>query len=82
MIRRLVEHTAAYTLANLASRGTVLIWLIVLPSFLSAADYGVLGLIITTAALVNLLIPLEVTQGLARYYPTAEPRDKRLSNSP
>jgi len=77
MIRRLVGHTAAYTFANLVSRGTAVAWLIVLPSFLSVADYGALGLIVTTAALVNLLVPLEITQGLARYCPTAEPGDKR-----
>jgi O-antigen/teichoic acid export membrane protein len=76
MIRRLVGHTAAYTFANLVSRGTAVVWLIVLPSFLSVADYGALGLIVTTAALVNLLVPLEITQALARYYPTAEPHDK------
>ena len=76
MIRALIGHTAAYTFANLVSRGTAVAWLIVLPSFLSVADYGALGLIITAAALVNLLVPLEITQGLARYYPTAEPPAK------
>jgi O-antigen/teichoic acid export membrane protein len=78
MIRQLIGHTAAYTFANLASRGTVLVWLIVLPAFLTVADYGVLGLIITTAALVSMLVPLEISQGLARYYPAAEPGDKRF----
>ncbi len=77
MIQRLLQHSAAYTVANLCSRGTVFIWLLVLPSFLSAADYGALGLIITTAALVNVLIPLEITQALARYYPPAEPPEKQ-----
>lgn len=76
MIRRLAGHTAAYTFAHLASRGTVLIWLILLPSFLSAADYGALGLILTTAALVNVVVPLEISQALARYYPPAQPREK------
>jgi O-antigen/teichoic acid export membrane protein len=77
VIRNLIGHTAAYTFANLVSRGTAVAWLIVLPSFLSVADYGALGLIVTTAALVNLLVPLEVTQGLVRYYPTAELPDKK-----
>ena len=71
MIRELIGHSAAYTLSNLLARATTLVWLIVLPSFMPAADYGVLGLVITTAALVNVLVPLEVSQGLARYYATA-----------
>lgn len=77
MIRLLAGHAAAYTISTLLSRGVVVVWLIVLPSFLAAADYGVLGLIITTAALVNVLVPLEVTQGLARYYPGAATHDKQ-----
>ena len=76
MIRQLITHTAAYTFANIVSRGTILVWLIVLPAFLSTADYGALGLIMTTAALVTMLVPLEVSQGLARYYSTA-PQDER-----
>src|SRR5437868_1195519 len=77
VIRQLIGHTAAYTFANIVSRGTILVWLIVLPAFLSTAEYGVLGLIMTTAVLVNVLVPLEVTQGYARYYPTAPDREKR-----
>lgn len=71
MLRQLIGHSAVYTFANLVSRGTVLVWLIVLPRFLNAADYGAFGLIITIAAIVNVSLPLEVSQGLARYYSTA-----------
>lgn len=77
MIRQLIGHTAAYTFANIVSRGTILVWLVVLPTFLPAADYGVLGLIMTAAAMVNVLVPLEVTQGYARYYPTAPEEERR-----
>lgn len=76
MIRRLAGHSAIYTFANLASRGTMLVWLIVLPSFLSPADYGALGLIVTVAALVLVMVPLEISQALARYFPPAEPADQ------
>ncbi len=77
MIRQLLGHTAAYTFANLASRGTVLVWLLVLPSFISSSEYGALGLILTAAALVNVAVPLEISQALARYYPPAAPADQR-----
>lgn len=77
MIREFVGHSAAYTFANLLSRGTVLVWLIVLPHFLSAADYGVLGLVTTIAAIVNVVVPLEISQALARYYPAAVKAERR-----
>ena len=40
LIRQLAGHTAAYTVASIASRGTVLVWLLVLPSFISTSEYG------------------------------------------
>jgi O-antigen/teichoic acid export membrane protein len=76
VIRQLIGHSAAYTAANLLSRGTILVWLIILPRFLGTADYGALGLIVTVAAIVNVSFPLEVSQGLARYYATAPEQDR------
>ena len=77
MIRDFIRHSAAYTFANLFSRGTVVIWLLVLPAFLSIADYGVLGVLTTVAALFNVIVPLEVTQAMARYAPGADHVERR-----
>lgn len=77
MSRALAGQTISYTSSMLLTRGVAVVWLIVLPHFLNTAEYGVFGLVATAAALINLLIPLEVTQGLARYYPTAEPSDAK-----
>ena len=77
MIRDFLAHSIAYTVASIASRGTVLVWLLVLPSFISTAEYGALGLILTAAALVQIAVPLEISQALARYYPPAAPADQR-----
>ena len=75
-MKGLIGQTAIYTVANIASRGTAVVALMVFPFFLGAADYGALGLIMTIAALVQLLVPLEVSQGLARYYGTAAEAEK------
>jgi O-antigen/teichoic acid export membrane protein len=77
MIRDFIRHSAAYTVANLFSRGTVIVWLLVLPAFLSVADYGTLGVLTTFAALFNVIVPLEVTQALARYAPGAGQSERR-----
>lgn len=77
MIRQLVGHSAAYSFANFASRGIILAWLILLPRFLSVADYGALGLVMTVAAMVNVLVPLEISQGLARHFPGAPEGERR-----
>jgi O-antigen/teichoic acid export membrane protein len=78
MIRDFIRHSAAYTFANLFSRGIVVIWLLVLPAFLSIADYGVLGVLTTVGALFNVIVPLEVTQALARYAPGADHVERRV----
>jgi O-antigen/teichoic acid export membrane protein len=77
MIRQLIGHTAAYTFANLASRGTILVWLIILPRFMDAGDYGALGLIMSVAAIVSVVVPLEISQALARFYPGAPEEERR-----
>jgi len=73
---RLLSQSVLYTVANLASRATMLVALIILPLILGARDYGVIGLVVATAAFVNIVAPLEVSQGLARFYATSPPRDK------
>ncbi|MGQ0559098.1 MAG: lipopolysaccharide biosynthesis protein [Sphingosinicella sp.] len=78
MLRTLIGHSAIYTAANLAARGTVLVTLIALSFFLSPTEYGALGMIATLAALVNVTVPLEITQALARYHGTASPGERQL----
>ncbi len=72
MSRSLAVQTAAYSVATLLSRGIAVVFLIVLPAFVSVEDYGVLGLTATVIALASVIIPLEVSQGLVRFYPGAE----------
>jgi O-antigen/teichoic acid export membrane protein len=72
MSRSLAVQTVAYSAATLLSRGIAVVFLIVLPGFVSVEDYGVLGLTATVIALANVIVPLEVSQGLIRFYPGAE----------
>jgi O-antigen/teichoic acid export membrane protein len=73
MLKRLIGHSFVYTAVNLVSRGTMVLALIILPFFLAPDEYGALGMFIAIAALINVTIPLEVSQGLARFHATAEP---------
>jgi O-antigen/teichoic acid export membrane protein len=69
--RELSVHTflsegAVYAFSNVLARGLGLILLPVLARYLSPADYGAIELVAAAYALLNLLLPLEVTQGMAR----------------
>ena len=77
MIRQFVNDSFAYGMATLLSRATMVVALLVLPFLLTPRDYGALSMIVTVAALVAIVAPLEVSQGLARYYAPATPNDKK-----
>lgn len=70
-----LKSVVTYSAATIISRSGQVAMLIVFPFLLSPAQYGVLGLFIAIAALVNLL-PLEITQGLARHLSDADQMDK------
>jgi O-antigen/teichoic acid export membrane protein len=67
MMEKAVRQSAAYGIATLLSRATLVVALLVLPFILTPRDYGALSMIVTIAALVAILVPMEVSQGLARY---------------
>lgn len=77
MMRALLGQGAVYAGATILARGASVALLIVLPLFLSPTEYGVLSLILAISALVVSNAPMEVTQGLVRYFPTASDRAKR-----
>ena len=76
MIDKAIRQSVAYGTATILSRATLLVALLVLPFILTPADYGALAMIVTIAALVAIIVPLEVSQGLARHYAPARPADK------
>lgn len=65
-IRRFMRDGATYAVSNILARSTGLILLPILTRHLSPAEYGVVELSAVVFALLNLVLPLEVTQGMAR----------------
>lgn len=68
MIRALWRDGAVYAVGNVLSRGIALLLLPLLTRVLSPSDYGALDLIVTCGVLVNLVVPLESSQALARFW--------------
>ena len=66
MIRAVLRDAAIYTLPTLLTRGLSVIMLPIYARALSPTDYGVLDLITTTGTILNVLLCLEVAQGLVR----------------
>lgn len=77
MMNQALRQSAAYGAATILSRATLLVSLLVLPYLLTPRDYGALSMLVTVAALVVILVPLEVSQGLARHYAPAPSGEKK-----
>lgn len=77
MLKALVRDSAIYSLATLLSRGLVILMVPFYTRVLSPADFGVLELITIMVVLVNLVVPLEIGQGLARFWNEVGDDDQR-----
>ena len=68
MFKAALRDSLIYGLASILSRGLAIFLLPIYTRVLSPADYGVYDLLVTLVALANLVVALEVSQGLARYW--------------
>lgn len=66
LIRELMRDGAIYALSAIASRGLSFLLVPLYTRLLAPAEYGALDLIVTFGLLVNLVVALEVGQGMAR----------------
>lgn len=68
MLKAVLRDSLIYGLASILSRGLTIFLLPIYTRVMSPADYGVYDLLVTLVALANLVVALEVSQGLARYW--------------
>lgn len=68
MIRSVLRDSVIYGGAAVLSRGVAIILLPIYTRVLSPSEYGAFDLIVTLGVLANLIVALEVSQGLARFW--------------
>ncbi|HEX9931953.1 MAG TPA: oligosaccharide flippase family protein, partial [Allosphingosinicella sp.] len=72
MMRALFRDTIIYGLSAVLSRGLSLIVLPIYTRILAPTDYGVLDMVMVVGTFATLLVALEITQALARFYGDTE----------
>ena len=78
MLRRVLRDSVLYSASALLSRGVAIVLVPLYTRFLQPAEYGALDLLTVVATLVNYLVLLEISQGVARVYADAKTeRDKQ-----
>ena len=69
MNNRLAGDVLVYFAAFTLSKALSLLSVIFFARYMSPSDFGGVDIVTAAASLANVLLPLEVTQALARYYP-------------
>jgi O-antigen/teichoic acid export membrane protein len=75
VLKRLLSDVFVYGLSSVLARSVGLLLLPILTRYLSAAEYGVAEILAVCFVLANLLLPLEVSQAVARLF--GDSRDAR-----
>lgn len=71
MLKAVIRDSLVYGLASILTKGLAIFLLPLYTRVLSTGDYGAYDLLITTAVATNLVVALEISQGLARFLPEA-----------
>jgi O-antigen/teichoic acid export membrane protein len=79
MLKQFFKDSFLYGIAGLLSRGISIILLPLYTRILSPVDFGIIDLVVVFASFVNVLVPLGISSGIARYYPDAGSENEKIS---
>jgi O-antigen/teichoic acid export membrane protein len=68
MIRQLFKDSVVYGIASILSQGIPILIIPIYTRYLSPGSYGGMDMLAVFAALINLTVALEISQGMARSY--------------
>lgn len=77
MLKVLFKDSVAYTLPSVFSRGVSILLLPVYARTLAPGEYGIFDFLLAIAGLIFLIVPLEISQGSARYYVDAKSENQK-----
>ncbi len=71
MIRRFIKDSSIYGIAGILSRGISILLVPFYTRIFTTSDYGVIDILSIFGSVVTILFSFEITQAVARFYPTA-----------
>lgn len=78
MLRRFLKDSLIYSIPAFVSRGLSFFLIPLYTRVLSPAEYGSLDLFTVFAAIVNLTVAFEISQGVARFYSQEQRADRKI----
>jgi len=81
VIIKFIKDSAVYIVPAIITRGLSIFFFLLYTRVLNPVDFGSLDLLLIFAAIVNLTIALEVSQGVARFFAAESDSDKKVGYS-
>ena len=78
MIKNALKDSLIYSFSSILSKGLTVFLLPIYTRILSPGEYGAYDLLITVGILANLVVSLEISQGLARYWGDTENSEQKI----
>ncbi len=78
MIRRVLKDGIIYTIPVLVTQGISLLLLPIYTRILSPEQYGALDILLLSFIIVHIVIGLEISQGIARYYSDTQHEKEKI----
>jgi O-antigen/teichoic acid export membrane protein len=76
MLRRFFKDSAIYAVSSAITGSLAILLLPYLTRKLTLQEYGVTDLLLSSFTIINVLVALEISQALARYYPTIDENER------
>lgn len=77
MLKMFFKDSLIYTVSNILSRGVNLLLIPFYTRVLTPSDYGLIDIVIVMMAILNTLLTLEISQGIARFYCDAKSKNEK-----
>jgi O-antigen/teichoic acid export membrane protein len=77
MLRAVARDTAVYGVTGLITRATAVVLLPLLAGFLAPSEIGILDLLAVLVSLAHVTVALEISQALARFYPSGDASERK-----
>jgi len=79
LLKRLIKDSAVYGIASVLARGVGVLLIPLYTRVLDPADFGISDIIITTIALSSIVLTLEISQGVMRFFPDSKDPEEQNS---
>ena len=78
MIRQFFKESLIYAASSMLARGISLVLVPFYTRVFAPADYGMIDILAVIGGLVNVMVVMEISQGVARFFPAAHDQRERI----